>query len=138
MPSTATVPTSHARIRLALRIAGPAILLVGLVLTSIGLVDFFQSFASFGEPGGGAQPKRFWMAFVGLPLTGVGGMISLFGFMGAIAKYQVRETTPAAAEAINRVGRDATPGIRDIAGAIASGLSKPQARQRKRDIRDGS
>ena len=50
------------KIRQALGIVGPTILVMGFVLTGIGLGSFFASFGSFG-------PSRFfWCAFLGLPL----------------------------------------------------------------------
>jgi hypothetical protein len=78
-------------IRTLLRIAGPVIFLAGLVCTIIGTISFFVSFGSFG------MPHYFWLAFIGMPLMFVGGVLCQFGFFGAVARFIAGESAPVAA-----------------------------------------
>ena len=69
---------NHRELRKMLRLIGPLVFILGLVLTLVGLGSFFSSFGSM-QP-----PRYFWCAFLGLPLMTAGGAISQFAFMGAV------------------------------------------------------
>ena len=115
-------PPEHVKAREGLRVGGVLLAGAGGLCVLVAGIDFFSAFASFGSgPGGARQPKLFWLFFIGLPMLGVGLNMLKFGFLGAIAKYGVREGAPAAAEGINRVGMGASPGLRAAAGAFAAG-----------------
>lgn len=86
--------------RRGLRTAGPIVLAIGLVLLVVGLVDFFSAF------GGHGPPTRFWAAFVGLIVTGVGAQMTSAGFGREILKFQARQ---------------ARPGVRDFTSAVREG-----------------
>ena len=90
-------------LRTTLRIVGPLLLAVGLLLTVAAMVDFFAAFGSFGSP------RNFWMAFVGLPLVAVGGWLTQAGFLGSAARYISGEVTPVLRDAIGAV-RAGEPG----------------------------
>jgi hypothetical protein len=68
-----------------LRTVGPVALGLGLVLTAIGFISFFSAF------GGSGMPRYFWCAFIGLPMTGIGGAITKFAYMGRIGRYVAGE-----------------------------------------------
>jgi hypothetical protein len=77
-------------------------MVVGLVLFVAGVYDFSQSFGDHDK-----APTRFWMCFLGVPLLGIGTMISKFAFIGTAARYVVGETKDSA---------------RDFVGAVAGGI----------------
>jgi hypothetical protein len=116
-------PPEHLKTRDGLRVGGAVLVAAGGLCVLVAGIDFFSAFASFRSgPGRSRTPELFWLFFVGFPLL-AGGMTMLkFGFMGAVAKYGVREAAPAAAEGVNRVGMGAAPGISAIAAAVGEGL----------------
>jgi hypothetical protein len=84
--------------RNAFRAGGVAVFGIGLVLTVIAFADFFIAF------GGSGPPTLFFLAFIGIPLMGVGGWLLLAGFGGAAAKYAAGELAPTAKNAIGSLG----------------------------------
>lgn len=65
---------NQAEMRTNFPVLGLVLVAAGLTLVVLGMMSFFSSMNTF-EP-----PDRFWMAFVGLPLVGVGGWILYAGF----------------------------------------------------------
>lgn len=114
MPHRDQINPGHRKVRLVLRVLGPAIALAGLACLVVGMIDFFTA---------DGMPKLFWLNFVGLPLLFVGLGLSSHGYMGAIARYQAQEIAPVAVDTINHSGSATRPGISAIAGAIREGLS---------------
>lgn len=92
----------------------------GLVLLIIGLVSFFTAF------GGGEPPRLFWCCFVGMPLLFVGGVMCLFGFMGAVARYTAAEQVPAATDAICDLAQGTQGAVRTVSRAVAEGIRDAQ------------
>ncbi len=107
----------HNEVRSALRVLGPAIAGIGLLLTIIGLISFFAAF------GGGGPPRFFWCAFIGLPLLGAGLGISQFGYLGAISRYLAGEGTPVAKDMTNYMVEGTRDSIRDVATALGEGFA---------------
>lgn len=103
-------------IRNALRVVGPAILVIGLVCTIGGGISFFSSFGGF-EP-----PHYFWLAFIGLPLMFFGFVLSQAGFMGAAARYVAGESAPVAADTANYVAEETKGAVEAVAKAAAKGV----------------
>jgi Double zinc ribbon len=85
-------------VRSFLRIGGPIILGIGLLLTIAGMASFFAAFGSFG------MPQNFWMAFVGLPLIAVGGAMTKVGYLGPATRYVAGEVTPALRDTLGALG----------------------------------
>lgn len=56
----------HNKIKRALKIIGPIVLVCGLALAITGIVDFGTS------AGRGESPALFWLIFIGLPMTAAG------------------------------------------------------------------
>ena len=106
----------HARPRRVLRTLGPAVLVVGVVFTAIGLISFFSAFGSF------ESPRYFWCAFIGLPLVGVGLMITKYAYLGAILRYGANEVAPVASDAINYMAGSSKGAIKEVATAVAEGV----------------
>lgn len=91
-------PESPSGTRSFLRVAGPLVLLLGLVLLVIALVSFFSAF------GGMEPPHYFWCAFVGMPLMVTGGGMCQFGYVGAVSLYVARETASATRTTARAIG----------------------------------
>ena len=99
-------------IRSALRVLGFIILPVGAIFAGIGLIDFFSAFGSFHPP------TKFWCAFVGLPLIGLGITCLKAGYLRTIGGYVAGETAPVAADTLKYVSEELRPTIRDLAHDI--------------------
>ena len=104
-----------------LRAVGPVLLIAGVVLLLIGGSALVGAFLNAGS-GDDVRMARMILMLPGLLLFGLGMQTSLVGWMGSVMKYGVRESAPAAAEGINRVGMGAKQGIEAISAAVVSGL----------------
>ena len=102
-------------IRKGLRVAGPAIFLVGLLCFIIAAISLFAS------AGGGGMPHLFWLGFVGLPLMFVGGVLCQFGFMGAVARFMAGEAAPVAVDTVNYMAEETKGAVETVAKAAAKG-----------------
>ena len=110
------IDPGHSSVRDTLRVVGPVIALVGLTLIVVGTVDFFRAF------GGDGPPKLFWCPFLGIPLLFVGVVLSGYGYMGQLMRYQAQEMAPVAKDTFNYVADGTREGIKTVAGAIGQGL----------------
>jgi len=107
------VTQRHIQIRNTLRVAGPIILLIGLIFVISAVVSLVTS---------NGEPRFAWLAFVGMPLMFVGGVMTLHGFMGALARYSMREGAPVSAQTFNYMADETQDGIKTTAAALGSGL----------------
>jgi hypothetical protein len=114
---------SHATARTILRVGGPIVALVGLILMIIGIGSFFASFGSF-EP-----PRYFWCVFAGMPLLAVGLVLCKFGYLGLVSRYWASETAPVAKDTFNYVAQEAQPGVRALGKSITEGIVEGQKGQ---------
>ena len=117
---------SHQRTRSILRVAGPTLLVVGLVFMIVGAVDFFSAFGSFGTP------KLFWCFFVGMPFLFLGSVLSMFGFMGAVSRFVAGEQIPVATDAISDLADGTQGAVKTVARSVMEGIkegSAPKERQ---------
>lgn len=111
----------HTKTRSTLRIAGLTSAILGLIFVGFGAADFYSAFGGFGTP------KLFWCFFVGMPLLFVGSVLSMLGFMGAVARYAAAEQVPVATDAINDL-TDGTRGtVKAMARAVAEGVKETQS-----------
>jgi len=110
----------HDSIRILLRVGGPIVASLGLVLIAIGIGSFFSSFGSFGPP------RFIWCAFLGMPLFFVGAVMTKFGYMGAVYRYMASETAPVAKDAVNYMGEGVQPGVKSVAKAVTEGIIEAQ------------
>ena len=115
----------HKGARSFLRVAGPLIATVGLIFLIIGMASFFSAF------GGGGTPRLFWCCFVGMPLLFVGGVMCLFGFMGAVARYTAAEQVPVATDAINDLAEGTQGAVKTVACAVAEGIKESQTERKQ-------
>jgi hypothetical protein len=110
----------HKGTRSFLRVAGPLVAAVGLLFLIIGMASFFSTF------GGGGSPRLFWCCFVGMPLLFIGGVMCMFGFMGAVARYTAAEQVPVATDAINDLAEGTQGAVKTVARAVAEGVREAQ------------
>src|SRR6185436_2169101 len=113
--------SKHKGTRFFLRVTGLLVATVGLVFLLIGLGSFFSAF------GGNGQPRLFWCCFVGMPLLFVGGVMCLFGFMGAVARYTAAEQVPVATDAINDLAEGTQGAVKTVARAVLEGVQEARS-----------
>ena len=111
------IDPGHGGKRTALRVIGLLLLVCGVSLIAIGFASVFGSFGSF-EP-----PKYSWCLFLGMPVAFVGLVLTLHGFMGAVARYQADEVAPVGIDTFNYMADGTKDGVRTVAAAIGEGLS---------------
>jgi RNA polymerase subunit RPABC4/transcription elongation factor Spt4 len=115
------IDPGHNSLRNTLRVVGPVIAVTGLVLMIVGFVSFFMAF------GGSEPPRLFWCAFLGIPLLGVGGMLTSYGYMGRVMRYMAGETAPVGKDTFNYLAEGTREGVQAMAGAVAQGLREGRA-----------
>ncbi len=113
------IGTGHEETRGCLRVLGPVVLLIGLGFMAVGLIDFFSAFGDFGH-----GPTLFWCLFVGMPLLFVGIVLTSFGYMGSVARYEANEIAPVTKDTINYLASGTAQGMETAATALGRGLSK--------------
>jgi hypothetical protein len=116
-PEEEQLNPGHLQVRNVLRIAGPIMLGLGVILMIVGFVDFAIAMSSFGH-----FPKLFWCFMVGMPLVFFGGVATKTAYMGAMARYVSAESSPVAKDTFNYMAKGTKEGVREIAGAIREGL----------------
>jgi hypothetical protein len=107
--------------RSALRALGWLLTMIGGGFTAVGFFSFFAAF------GGGGIPDKFWCAFVGLPLLGLGTMLLKAGYLGVMSRYVAGETAPVLADTADYVLGRTKRGVRRVTQAIAEGQSSAAA-----------
>jgi hypothetical protein len=87
---------NHRDKKRGLQIIGVILMIVGGSLAAVGFIDFFSAFGDFGD-----FPDKFWMAFIGLPMFGLGMRLAGFGFLREITRYTAGEVAPVAKDALD-------------------------------------
>jgi len=108
----------HREIRRVLRIAGPLAAAVGLLLIAVGVGSFLAAF------GGNGPPRFFWCAFLGMPILFLGTAMCMFGFLGAVARYQAGEVAPVGKDTFNYLAEGTKGGVQTMAAAVGAGLAQ--------------
>jgi uncharacterized membrane protein len=111
------IDPKHATARAVLRVLGPALALVGLVLIVIAMVSFFSAFGTFGPP------RYFWCAFLGIPLLFVGLAMCQYGYFGSILRYVAGEAAPVQKDTFNYLAEGTQQGVRTAARAAGEGFA---------------
>lgn len=99
MTRPASGPRGQRSGRSFIRVGGPVLIVIGLLLTIAGLASFFGSFGSFD-----GMPNNFWMAFIGLPLIAIGVAMTSVAYLGAASRYVAGEVTPAIRDTLGALG----------------------------------
>ena len=102
----------HRGMRDALRVIGPIIAAVGLILAIVGVVSLVRT--------GSLNYGFFVMG--GMPLLFVVLVLSSMGYMGKIARYQAWEIAPVGKDTFNYMADGTKDGVKTLATAIGSGL----------------
>ncbi len=105
---------NHESTKKKLKITGFILLGGGIVLSLVGLINFFASF------GTGEFPKLFFCAFIGFPLLGVGAGLLSFAFKREIMRYAKNESVPV----INEASEEVSPAMKNVASAVKEGLGE--------------
>jgi len=76
MSEATKIDPQHASTRRLLRILGPILAGIGLLLIVVGMLDIYSAYASF------ELPHYFWCLVFGIPVLLVGMEICQFAFRG--------------------------------------------------------
>src|SRR5262245_54188118 len=90
----------QATLRTLLRVGGPIVLGIGLILTIIAFVSFFSS---INNPSLG-MPDKFWLGFIGLPMVGIGSSMVKVAYLGPASRYLAGEVTPTIRDTMGALG----------------------------------
>jgi hypothetical protein len=116
-------PPSHSTVTAVLRIAGPFLLLVGLIFEAIGMISFFSSFGTF-QP-----PRLFWCCFVGMPILFVGVVMCKFGYFGAVVRYLASESAPVVKDTVNYMAEGTKDAVKTVARSITERVQEAQEKK---------
>lgn len=106
----------HTQVRTILRIVGPVILVIAIIIGLIGFADFFGTMGTF------EQPTKFHYLFIAMPLAFIGLVLTSAGFAGALARYQAQEIAPVGKDTFNYLAEGTQEGVATIAGAVTEGV----------------
>lgn len=109
--------SSNTSARKVLRVIGPIVLVLGFLLVGISIRDFFISFNS--PPFTEAGERRYHYAFIGMPFIFVGGVMTSFGFMGSVLRYQASQVAPVGKDVVNYM----LDNTKDSAGSFMNSLT---------------
>ncbi|WP_432798101.1 double zinc ribbon domain-containing protein [Poriferisphaera sp. WC338] len=120
---------AHQPAKKFMRRAGVICIALGLLCIILGIGSFFFSFIAnmIGISSGETTfsiPYLFPLAFIGGPIFFIGIVMAVFGYMGAVARYQAAEIAPVASDTVNYMGKSTKPGVRSFASAISEGLTE--------------
>lgn len=108
------IDPKHSGRRRFFRVVGPLTALTGVVLVGVSIATFFS----------GDAFAYTWCPFVGMPLIFIGGVMSMFGYAGAVARYQAAEIAPVGKDAFNYMARGTADGVKTMASALGAGLAE--------------
>lgn len=122
----------HRSNRSVLRIIGPIVLIAGILLTVVGIGGFFLGMINAFDQGPSfdgppSEFKLFFLAFIGIPLMGIGGAITKFAFMGSIARYAASEIAPVGKDTANYVIDGTKDAVGDLAQSVGAGIAAGMA-----------
>lgn len=110
----------HTQVRAVLRIVGPVILVIAIIIGLIGFADFVGTTGTF------ERPTKFHYLFIAMPLGFIGFALTSAGFAGAVARYQAQEMAPVGKDTFNYLADGTQEGVTTVAGAIAKGVQSAQ------------
>jgi len=110
----------NSKTRNVLKVVGPITLGIGVICLVIAMVDFFGVFN-----GDGGFPTLFFLAFIGIPLIGLGAGMTQFAFMGKIARYTAGQMAPVAKDVTNYMLDGTKESITGIVSSVANEIKAP-------------
>ena len=117
---------NHKQTRQLLRVLGPIILIIGIGFIISGTSSLFamgnESPSNFF--GDGSPRDNFSHVFIGMPLLFVGFVMSGYGYMGKMARYQASELAPVGKDVANYMMDNTKDSAKGFAGAIGEGLAQ--------------
>ncbi|MBM6618775.1 zinc ribbon domain-containing protein [Bacillus suaedaesalsae] len=119
MKSDKFITDEHVKTRTLFRFLGPVVFIGGLLCMIIAFIDFF-SLQPFEEP------EKFWLFFVGMPVSFVGFILTGFGYGSTVAKYQAREYAPVAKDTFNYLAKETSEGLSVISKSVKQDPSLQQ------------
>lgn len=96
-----------------LRLFGPIIFLVGLILLIVSITNFMNG--GFDYAG---------LPFIAMPLCFVGGVMSMFGYMGTLSRYTSSQTAPVAKDVTNYMLENTKESIGSVVKEISENLTE--------------
>jgi ribosomal protein L40E len=136
------IDPGHQSPRTFLRVGGPILILLGLVLMISGGIKMFSpAFSAYRGPSAGKGfPSMnggrhdsfestgrsafggFGMVALGMLCLGGGAAMTKFGYMGRVARYVAAEIVPVATDTFNYAAENTQQGVGQLAAAIGKGL----------------
>jgi RNA polymerase subunit RPABC4/transcription elongation factor Spt4 len=114
------IDPGHSSIQRTLRIGGPILLAIGLIFISIGTLGFFISILSQMFSG-------VWLIIfilLGIPLLFLGSVMTMFGYIGRLARYQAGEIAPVGKDTINYMVDGTKESLDTISHSLGKGLGE--------------
>ena len=99
----------HQRTKIILKVLGIIFLIAGLTFLIWGIVDFSIKFGDFDS----GVPK-IWLLGIGIPLTFIGSVCTIFGFRKEVINYVKNESM----HTIKDAYRDLKPEMRDFVNTV--------------------
>lgn len=107
MPEKPNPKTGHMQAKSTMRTLGPILIAIGVILSIIGIGDFFITFITVSSgnanPSDTRFPTLFLLAFPGFFFIGIGSMLTKTGYLKEITQYAAKETSPAITTTVTAV-----------------------------------
>lgn len=100
----------NSKTKKTLKKLGPTILIIGIVISVIGIASMFGSGIGGGLP------------FIGFPLIFVGAVLSMFGYMGDVSRYTASQTAPVVKDVTNYLLENTKESIGGVAREIGKNM----------------
>lgn len=122
----------HRETRDKLRVFGPPLMIVGLIVGAVGFIGFIPMGMRYGPFGA----IGFMVLFGGGAfLAQIGFVLTKFGYMGAVARYMAQEGAPVGRDTFNYMADGTRDSVRDLASAVGEGLRGDAKASRESIIR---
>lgn len=112
------IDQNHSKKRNTLRYIGVPVLIIGVLLVIIGFTQFISPNSEFGE--------GFGKFALGLPFIFIGSVLTGYGYMGSVVRYQAGEMAPVAKDTVNYMVDGTKESIKTVAQSIHEGIHGDQ------------
>lgn len=104
------------KVRKKLKTIGFICLFIGAPTLVVSFVDFFVSASMM------TMPRLFFLAFIGLPLVGVGIGCLQHGYIGSYTRYVAGEVSPVAVDTANYLYEGTKDNLHDLAATFGNSM----------------